>query len=181
MRSRSEIDDLFGILVVQSGAPLSQSDSPTPAYPLGPALDFMRRLWRLNHALERRSVRMEQTIGVTAQQRLVLRCVGSYPGISSGRLAETLHLDPGTVSSSLRRLEAAGLLERRRDPADARRVLLGLTSEGHALNRRGEGTVEEAVLQMFSQSTEDELAAALRVVDRLASALEAEVGTDRRS
>lgn len=57
------------------------------AYPLGPALDFMRKVSALNHALERVSSHMERTLGVTAPQRLILRCVGKYPGITAGQLA----------------------------------------------------------------------------------------------
>ena len=74
----------------------------TVDYPLGPELDFLRRLWRLSHALERVSSRMKRRLGVTAQQRMILRCVGKYPGLPAGQLAELLHLDPGTISASLR-------------------------------------------------------------------------------
>jgi hypothetical protein len=64
-------------------------------YPLGPALGFLRSVWRLNHAVELRSARMEATLGISAQQRMMLRCLGAFPGITAGRLATVLHLDPG--------------------------------------------------------------------------------------
>ena len=35
---------------------------------------------------------MERSLGITAPQRLVLRCVGKFPGVSAGRLATLLHL-----------------------------------------------------------------------------------------
>ena len=149
------------------------TDIPTDAtYPLGPALEFLRSLWRLNHALERRSTHMERTLGVTAPQRLVLRCVGMYPGISAGNLADTLHLDPGTISATLRRLENAGLLERRKDPRDRRRTLLGLTPAGHALDGPSPGTIEEAVRAVLARSTPESLAATLEVVEALSKTLE---------
>lgn len=144
------------------------------AYPLGPALEFLRSIWRLNHALERRSSHMERTMGITAPQRLVLRCVGMYPGISAGNLADTLHLDPGTISATLRRLEASGLLERRKDPRDRRRTLLGLTPAGHALDRPSAGTIEEAVRRVLAQCSPETLAATNRVVESLSAALESE-------
>lgn len=143
----------------------------TVDYPLGPELDFLRRLWRLSHALERVSSRMKQHLGVTAQQRLILRCVGKYPGLPAGQLAELLHLDPGTVSASLRRLVQRRLLERRPDPRDGRRVTLGLTARGKQLDRPSPGTVEEATATMFGQVSSVDLAAAVRVIDQLADLL----------
>jgi DNA-binding MarR family transcriptional regulator len=125
-------------------------------YPLGPALDFLRRLWSLNHALEMLSARLDQRLGVTAQQRLVIRCVGKYPGVTAGQLAALLHVDPGTASATLKRLEEKGLVERRRDPRDMRRAALGLTSKGREIDRPQQGTVEEASEKLLSEiPTED--------------------------
>ena len=49
---------------------------------------------------------------------------------AAGELARDLALDPGYVSRILRRFEAAGLIERRRDVNDARRSHLLLTPTG---------------------------------------------------
>src|SRR5687768_13673518 len=103
------------------------------AYPLGPALDFLEHLWALNHVLEKVSGQMVTRLGVTAQQRLIIRCLGKYPGLRAGQLAARLHLDPGTISAALRRLEEKALVERRRDPRDRRRAALGLTEQGRAI------------------------------------------------
>lgn len=112
---------------------------------LGPVLDFMRALWALDHALQSASKRMEASRGVTAPQRLVVRMVGRFPGISAGEVAEILHLHPSTLTGVLKRLEERGLLERRPDPADGRRALLRLTAGGRRLDRLRDGTVEAAV------------------------------------
>lgn len=145
--------------------------APSPSYPLGPALDFLQRLWQLNHALEKVSSRMEKRLGVTAQQRLILRCVGKYPGLTAGHLATFLHVDPGTVSASLNRLESRGLLERRRDPRDKRRASLGLTARGRALDGPAGGTVENAVERLLSSAPADQLRTMLSVVDQLTQLL----------
>lgn len=114
-------------------------------FPLEPALDFMQHLWQLNHALERLSMQMEKELGVTAQQRLFVRCIGRYPGMSATQLAGVLHLDRGTVSVSLRRLMSKGLIVGKRDKDDARRVSLMLTAKGKKLDRPDTRTVEDAV------------------------------------
>jgi DNA-binding MarR family transcriptional regulator len=154
-----------------------QADS-TASYPLGPALDFLQRLWQLNHALEKVSSSMEKRLGVTAQQRLILRCVGKYPGMTAGHLASLLHVDPGTVSASLSRLEIKGLLERRRDPRDKRRASLGLTAKGRALDRPAAGTVEGAVERLLEGARADQLAAMVKFVDQLTGLLGEELEAD---
>lgn len=84
-------------------------------------------------------------MGITAQQRLLVRCLGRMPVVTAGRLAEVMHVDPGTVSAALRRLELKGIVRRTRPPDDRRRVLVTLTARGRALDRPADGTVEQAV------------------------------------
>ena len=154
-----------------------QADS-TASYPLGPALDFLQRLWQLNHALEKVSSGMEMRLGVTAQQRLILRCVGKYPGMTASQLASLLHVDAGTVSASLRRLESRGLLERRRDPRDKRRASLGLTAKGRALDHPAGGTVENAVGRLLDGARAEELSAMVTIVDQLTALLGEELNVE---
>ncbi len=148
---------------------------PQAQFPLGPALDFLRRLWRLNHALERASARMEVELGVTAQQRFLLRTVGRFPGITPGQVARVLHVDPGTVSATVRRLEQKGLVQRRRDPADHRRVALGLTRKGHGLDTPTRGTIESAAEELLATRAPGDVATALAVLDALVDHLDRQV------
>lgn len=140
--------------------------------PLGGALDFLQHLWRLDHALERLSRRMERDLGVTAQQRLVIRCIGKYPGVTAGQLAELLHVDPGTMSATLRRLQSKRLVRRRRDPIDKRRLALGLTEDGRALDAPTERTIEASVDELLTTSTPAEKAGGVAMLTRLVRILE---------
>jgi DNA-binding MarR family transcriptional regulator len=139
---------------------------------LGPVLDFMRALWALDHALQSASKRMEARRGVTAPQRLVVRIVGRFPGISAGEIAEILHLHPSTLTGVLRRLEDRGLLARRPDPADRRRALLQLTPRGRVLDRLRDGTVEASVRRTLRRLP----AATVRATRDAALALSDELG-----
>src|SRR5689334_19354149 len=114
--------------------PLHRNVKPRGVAPLGPALSFMRLLWAVAHGLESTSKRMLATLGVTGPQRLVLRLVGHCGSVSAGELARTLHIHPSSLTGMLRRLEQAGLLRRKRDPADGRRAVLSLTASGKRLN-----------------------------------------------
>src|SRR5689334_19683597 len=93
---------------------------------LGPPLDFLAVLWEVNHALEGASSRMQSELGVTAQQRMIIRIVGKFPAIAPGHLASLLRIHPGTLSTALARLEKRGLLVRERDEHDGRRIALKL-------------------------------------------------------
>ena len=53
-------------------------------------------------------------------------------------LGERLQLDSGTLTPLLKRLEALGLVQRLRDTADERRVLLQLTAAGRSLKTRAQ-------------------------------------------
>lgn len=119
-------------------------------------------------------MRMEATLGVTAQQRLIIRCVGKYPGMTSGQLATLLHLDPGTISTSIGRLERKGLLQRRQDSRDKRRVTLGLTAEGRVLDEPTPGTIEYAVERLLESADIKETAATRRMLDKLVELLSEE-------
>jgi MarR family transcriptional regulator, organic hydroperoxide resistance regulator len=142
---------------------------------LGPALDFLRRLWQLNRELEKLSSRMDKQLGVTAQQRLVVRCVGKCPGLTAGQLAGLLHVDPGTVSAALNRLEGKGLLKRQPDPRDRRRASISLLAKGRALDQPARGTVEDAVERLLELEHPEEIATALRVIGRLSGLLAEEL------
>ena len=87
-------------------------------YPLDPVLDFMRLLWSVEHGLERISQRMGSELGITGPQRLVLRIIGRFPGISAGDLAHIVRLLPSTLTGILQRLVTRQLIERRSDPGN---------------------------------------------------------------
>jgi MarR family transcriptional regulator, organic hydroperoxide resistance regulator len=143
---------------------------PEADFTLGPTVEFIRSLRLLNHSLERLSRSMEAAWGVTAQQRLIIRYVGSYPGVTAGQLARQFHLDAGTVSAALGRLERKGLLERRRAQRDRRRLTLGLTAAGREVDRVA-GTVEGVVDGLLQQASNDDIAATRRVLEKLAELL----------
>jgi DNA-binding MarR family transcriptional regulator len=133
-------------------------------YPLDPVLDFLRLLWSIEHGLQRMSKRMEAELGITGPQRLVLRVVGQFPGLSAGALAHIVRLHPSTITGILQRLVARGLLERERDPSDSRRARLRLKARAFAYTRSSAGTVEKAVTQALKRVGASDVRAARRVL-----------------
>lgn len=72
-------------------------------------------------------------IGVTRAQWQVLTTLLRHEGVNQGGLAELLDVEPITVCRMVDRLQEAGLVERRTDPADRRSWRLFLTPRAHDL------------------------------------------------
>jgi DNA-binding MarR family transcriptional regulator len=149
-------------------APQTTSDA---RFELEPVLDFMRLLWSIEHGLQRMSKRMEGELGITGPQRLVLRVVGRFPGLSAGELAHIVRLHPSTITGILQRLVARGLLERKRDPSDSRRARLRLKPGAVAYTKSSSGTVEKAVMQALDRIGAANVRAARRVLAEIARRL----------
>ncbi len=75
-------------------------------------------------------------LGVTYPQYLVLVVLWQRGPRGVGDLAEALAMDFGTLSPMLKRMEAKGLLTRRRQAGDERRVEIALSAKGEALRKR---------------------------------------------
>lgn len=72
-------------------------------------------------------------LGLTYPQYLVMLALWQHGGCSVSDLGGRLHLDSGTLTPLLKRMETSGWLTRTRDAADERRVTLALTPEGRKL------------------------------------------------
>jgi MarR family transcriptional regulator, organic hydroperoxide resistance regulator len=72
--------------------------------------------------------------GLHVGQEMVLVELWQEDGLRGGELAVRLGVEPPTVTKMLRRLEGCGLVERRRDPTDARSFRVYLTEKGRALD-----------------------------------------------
>lgn len=140
--------------------------------PLSNTLAFMRLLWALDHGLRSISKRMQKRLGVTAPQRLALRLVGRQPGMTPSQLAALLHLDRGTLTGILERLELQSLITRRPHPEDRRSVLLNLTRSGKRLDREVEGSVEECIRRALESLPKAKVEAAREVLDRIVQEVE---------
>lgn len=81
-------------------------------------------------------------LGLTYPQYLVLLVLWREGEVGMGRLGERLRLDSGTLTPLLKRMEAAGLVARRRDERDERQVRVRLTEAGRALEAKAQDMPE---------------------------------------
>jgi DNA-binding MarR family transcriptional regulator len=75
-------------------------------------------------------------LGLTYPQYLTLLVLWEEDAAPVKRLGERLHLDSGTLTPLLKRLEAQGLVTRERSARDERVVEIRLTAKGRALKKR---------------------------------------------
>lgn len=151
---------------------MAKRSARAPEDSLDPVLDFMRLLWKLEHGLQATSKRMGARLGITGPQRLVLRIVTQFPGVSAGDVARILHLHPSTITGILQRLVDKGLLLRERDRRDTRRVRLRSRVRGVEFTRRSRGTVEAAVATVLKRTPPIRVQHARAVLHAVAHALD---------
>ena len=118
---------------------------PTPCPPTSPSPAALQLDHQLCFALYSASLAMTKlykplldAIGLTYPQYLAMLVLWEQDSPTVSELGERLSLDSGTLTPLLKRMEAAGLVQRQRDPQDERRVRIALTSTGQALRAQAE-------------------------------------------
>src|SRR5438876_4451832 len=107
-----------------------------------PQLELDRQLCFALYAASRAVVRaygpLLDSASLTYPQYVTLMALWQAPekAMAVGELGARLHLDSGTLTPLLKRLEGLGYVGRQRDPADERRVLVRLTDMGVALREQ---------------------------------------------
>jgi DNA-binding MarR family transcriptional regulator len=95
--------------------------------------EFRRGLRALEREIELSLASQTDCCGVTSAQCHILLELEASGASSVGELAEALELDPSTMSRNADSLVKAGLLSRADDPANRRRQILDLSSEGREM------------------------------------------------
>ncbi len=94
------------------------------------------------HAFNRAYRPLLEALDLTYPQYLVMNALWEGDGQNVKGLAHRLLLDSGTMTPLLKRLEAAGLVQRKRDGADERQVIVYLTETGRMLRERADDVPE---------------------------------------
>jgi DNA-binding MarR family transcriptional regulator len=103
-------------------------------------------------------------------EALVLLTFSSSGALPMGKMGERLQVHPTSITSIIDRLEASGLVVRKRHPEDGRAVLAEITDEGRAVVERATGDVVGAdfAIAVLDDVRLKELSDLLRPVRRAA-------------
>lgn len=113
-------------------------------------------------------------LGLTYPQYLVMLALWEKRCLTVKELGGVLHLDSGTLTPLLKRLEAAGLVNRRRRQLDERVVEVSLTGSGRDLKRRAADVPVEFFSMMDRLPVDDLIALRRGVIGVLDSLLRRE-------
>lgn len=106
-------------------------------------------------------------------QFVILRCLRQAGGqMFAGDLASALQLTTGRIATAIKRLDAMGLVEKRKTDADGRRTAVRLTDAGQEALRRREAELCAVLTRHLSRLTEAEAAEYVRLNQKMAGAPE---------
>lgn len=112
-------------------------------------------------------------LGLTGPQARLLLSLERNPNENQVFYADRLEIEPITLTRIVDRLEDAGWVERRSDPADRRARILHLTDKSRGIVTRLRGIVEALFEDMLQGIDAAERAAFAHALDRIATNLAA--------
>jgi DNA-binding MarR family transcriptional regulator len=123
---------------------------------LGDLIGFRLRL--ASAAMHRDFLTALAAQDVTQKQVAVLWLIEANPGVSQIAIAQTLDMDRATTMAIVDRLEARGLVLRRRSTVDRRRQELYLTDQGETFLARAKALSHDHDRKFTERLTEQEIA-----------------------
>lgn len=122
------------LIVINNTAMPSARPSPDDLLKLDHQLCFA--LYSASLAMTKLYKPLLDELGLTYPQYIAMLALWEEDGMTVSALGERLHLDSGTLTPLLKRLESAELVARLRDVDDERRVRIRLTPAGRKLRTK---------------------------------------------
>ena len=135
------------------------------------ALIALRQILRVTELSVRELARRSE---LTTSQLLVLQHVAENGAALPSKIAKSIDLKQATVTTLVNKLEEAGLVTRRRDTEDRRRVWIELTDAGHNAREKSPDLLQNRFEQGFASLEDWEQAMVIAMLERVASLLDAE-------
>ena len=136
--------------------------------------EVFQGLRRIVKALELFSKEVDASFGLTAPQLWALWELGKEGPLALKDLSARMYLHPSTVVGVVDRLEAKGLVTRKPDPTDRRRVRLALTPAGRALRKKAPHPAQGRLRLALEAMNERQVAEIHKALAALVKAMEAE-------
>ena len=111
-------------------------------------------IYATHHAIGQAYQPLLSELGLTYPQYLVMIVLWERDGQSVGDLGARLDLASSTLTPLIKRMESQGLLARKRDTSDERKVRVTLTSSGRELKQKA-SHVPGCVAKAFGLSVEE--------------------------
>lgn len=115
-------------------------------------------------------------LNLTYTQYITMLVLWEKETMTAKELGDILHLDSGTLTPLLKKLESKGLLIRRRSEADERNLVITVTEAGEAMKEKAM-PIPETVKSSFNL-TEEEAKTLYRILYRIIGQAEKELEID---
>ncbi len=99
-------------------------------------VDIFRNLMRARHLMHKKASDVAETIGLHAAEMNVIDILGKFGPVFMGRLSSETFISPSNTTSTVKKLERAGFVERQRSTTSNRQVNVTLTGSGRAVFRK---------------------------------------------
>ncbi len=136
--------------------------------------DLLIALRQILRATDLQSKRLAREAGVSTAQLLTMQVIDEEPGIAVGAVAKSLNLTQATTTAVVKSLEERGLVRRKRDTQDRRRVLVSLTAAGRRALKRAPQALQDVLRQRFELLEGWEQLALVASLQRLAAMMDAQ-------
>ncbi len=150
------------------------ADPPPPQVTGSLTSELAKVLSRIGRGLRYHTRAAREALDITQSEAELLRLLDRRPGIRVHDAATELGIASNSVSTLVKQLARAGLLERTVDPQDGRAACLRLTPSASEwvtqLGNAREQTIDHA-LASLDQNDREQLEAALPAMKRLAKTL----------
>lgn len=111
-------------------------------------LSVFEKLIGLSVDLHNLNASVQRRYEISIVQWMVLRKIVNQPALSAGTLAEISGVQPSTLTPTINRLEAMGLIYIQERPSDLRRKLLVATWKGLECSRKSEAAFAAALSEV---------------------------------
>lgn len=115
-----------------------------------------------------------QKAGLYYGQPMILEYIDDNPRCTQKELADSLHISPASVATSIKRLEKSGFVTRTTDKSDVRKNRLSLTDSGTDVLNEFRRICDETDKEMFKGFSPQECEMLCNYLERLYSNLNAE-------
>jgi DNA-binding MarR family transcriptional regulator len=139
---------------------------------MSPAKSLAVLLHDVSRLLRRQMDQRAQSLGLTSAQWRVLASVAraellNQEPLSQASLAEQMDMEPITLSRHIDRMQAAGMIERRPNPADRRAYHLHITESARELVGSFRTIGSECMASALDGVSEEEIASVTNVLSRM--------------
>jgi DNA-binding MarR family transcriptional regulator len=126
-------------------------------------------IMRVEQTLRAKANEILRPLNLTFARYQVLGVVRGRPPVTLGEIGERLWITPGTVTSSIDRLETAGLLRRVPHPQDARAIRAEITAKGRRVFDRAVDALNQHLFGAIDLP-DDELDHLVRILGKMRTA-----------